>query len=150
MAHWASLIVFLAVVALAAFFGANFEPGDWYQSLTKPDWTPPNWLFGPVWTVLYVLIAVAGWLVWRASGLSSALVVWGIGLVLNGLWSFLMFGQNQIGLALVDISALWLAIATFIVLAWPVSRLAAFLFVPYLLWVSYASALNCALWQLNG
>lgn len=126
-------------------------PGSWYAGLAKPAWTPPNWLFGPVWTVLYVAIAVAGWLVWRRSGgrLTPALYVWIAQLIANALWSYLFFGLHRPGVAGVDIAALWVLILAFIVLSWPLSRVAAGLFVPYALWVTFAAALNLALWRMN-
>jgi len=143
-------LVFAGLVAAAASFGALYMPGPWYEALTRPTWTPPNWLFGPVWTALYVMIAIAGWRVWNAKGFSPLLVVWAVGLVLNALWSWIMFNQHEIGWALVDIWLILASIFAFIVLAWPVDRIAAWLFVPYGLWVSFATALNFALWQLNG
>jgi tryptophan-rich sensory protein len=150
MSRWLSLLVFVALVAAAALSGGQFRPGAWYAALAKPSWTPPGWLFGPVWAVLYLMIAVAGWLVWRAEGLRAALMVWGVQLALNGAWSWLMFGRQAIGLALIDILAMLAAIIAFIVLAWPVSRPAAGLFVPYLAWVSFATALNATIWRMNG
>ncbi len=149
MSNAASLLVFLALVALAAVTGSKFMPGPWYDALVKPAWTPPKWLFPVAWTVLYAMIAFAGWLVWKAQGLGPALVVWGIGLALNAAWSWIMFGERQIGWALVDLAGMWLTIVAFIVLAWPVDRTAAMLFVPYLVWVSYAGALNYVIWRWN-
>jgi len=143
------LIGFVLVTALAATTGAKFMPGTWYASLAKPSWTPPNWLFGPVWTVLYIMIAVAGWLVWREAGWSAPLVFWGAQLILNTAWSVIMFGAHKIGWALADLVLLWLAIVGFIVTAWPISSTAALLFVPYLAWASFAGALNFAVWRLN-
>ena len=143
------LIIFLVLVGVAASTGTLVQPGPWYDALAKPAWTPPGWLFGPVWLVLYVMIAVAGWLVWREAGLGLLIGIWGLQLVLNMAWSWIMFGQHQIGLAFADIVAMWLAIAAFIVLAWPVQQTAALLFVPYLAWVSFAAALNFAIWRLN-
>jgi tryptophan-rich sensory protein len=150
MSRWLSLLVFITLVAAAAVSGGQFRPGAWYAALAKPAWTPPGWLFGPVWAVLYLMIAVAGWLVWRAEGLRAALMVWGLQLALNGAWSWLMFGRQAIGLALIDILAMLAAIIAFIVLARPVSRPAALLFVPYLAWVSFATALNATIWRMNG
>ena len=144
-----SLIVFLALTAAAAATGIQFRPGEWYETLVKPGWTPPNWLFPPVWTVLYIMIAVAGWRVWLAQGLGRATIIWAIALVLNAVWSYIMFGQHQIALAAIDIVALWLAIVAFIVVASGVDKLAMALFVPYLIWVTYAAALNIAIWRLN-
>ena len=149
MTRFLSFLPFLAAVAAVGAFGAWFEPGSWYAALQKPAWTPPGWVFGPVWTVLYVLIAVAGWLVWRVEGLGGALIAWIVQLVLNGTWSFAMFGAQQIGLAMVIIALLWVAIGAFMVLARPVSRAATLLFVPYWGWVTYAAILNFRIWQLN-
>jgi benzodiazapine receptor len=149
MLSFVSLGVFLALVFLAATTGAFFQPGQWYAGLNKPSWTPPNWLFPVAWTVLYTMIAVAGWKVWQAEGLRAALVVWGIALAFNMAWSWIMFGRQEIGLALIDLILLWVAIVAFMVLAWPVSRTAVYLFVPYLFWVSFAGALNFAVWRLN-
>lgn len=149
MTNFLSFLIFLAAVAAVGAFGALFEPGPWYAALQKPAWTPPGWVFGPVWTVLYVLIAVAGWLVWRAEGMGAALAAWIVQLVFNGAWSFAMFGARQIGLAMIIIGVLWLAIVAFMVLALPASQTAVLLFVPYLAWVSYATLLNIRIWQLN-
>lgn len=145
----ASFLVFLALVAFVAASGFFFRPGAWYAGLAKPGWTPPNWLFGPAWTILYLMIAFSGWLVWRVDGADAAVAIWGIQLVFNGLWSFLFFGRRRMDLAFADIGALWLAIAGFIVVAWPASQTAALLFVPYLAWVSFAAALNAGVWHLN-
>lgn len=148
--HWAiSLLVFLAITAAAAVTGSLFRPGPWYETLAKPFWTPPNWLFPPVWTILYIMIAVAGWRVWKVEGLGLAVGIWAASLALNSAWSWLMFGQKQIGLAGIDVAMLWLSIVAFIAIALPLDRTAALLFVPYLVWVSYAAALNFAIWRMN-
>lgn len=144
-----SLVVFAALVAAAASSGSAFMPGEWYAALNKPSWTPPNLVFPIAWTILYILIAIAGWLAWRAGGWTPALLVWGAGLVLNALWSYLMFGRHDIALALTDLVALWVTIVAFIVAAWPLSRGASYLFMPYLAWVTFAGALNFAVWQMN-
>ncbi len=149
MSRTTSLIVFLVLVGAAATTGGLFKPGPWYETLVKPSWTPPNWLFPIAWTVLYTMIAIAGWRVWQAEGLGAALTVWGIGLVLNMAWSWLMFGRQDIGLALVDLILMWISIVIFIVLAMPIDRTAALLFAPYLVWVSYAGALNFVIWKWN-
>lgn len=146
---WISLIVFLGLVAATSVTGASFRPGVWYETLAKPAWTPPNWTFPVVWTILYVMIAVAGWLVYEREGFGAALTVWLVALVLNGLWSYLMFGERQIGLAAADLTALWVAVLAFIILAWPEDRTASLLFVPYLAWISYAGALNLAILRMN-
>ena len=137
-------------VPVVAVASSRFMPGPWYEALAKPEWTPPNWLFGPVWTILYVMIAVAGALVWRAGAPLVLRVLWAAQLVLNGIWTPLMFGAHAIGAALIDITLLWLAIAGFVALGWRAGeRLAAILLLPYLAWVSYAAAVNAAIWRLN-
>ena len=150
MTKYSGLVVFLLLVAGTAYTGMTYLPGPFYAALEKPAWTPPNEVFPPVWTALYVLIAIAGWIAWRAQGFGPLLWLWLLQLCLNGAWSYLMFGEKQINYALMDVAALWLAILSFIFVAWPVRRSAALLFVPYLLWVTYAAALNFELWRLNG
>lgn len=143
---------FLAVVAAAAATGAVFRPGTWYRALKKPGFTPPNWLFGPAWTILYILIAIAGFLVWRAVGIAGAPLAFGLyflQIALNAAWSPLFFGVHRPDLAMADIVLLWLAIAATILAFWPISTAAALLLVPYLLWVSFAGLLNFAVWRLN-
>ena len=125
---------------------------DWYPGIRKPSWTPPDWLFGPVWTVLFVLMAVSAWTFWghaqgRALRLGGALFLGQ--LVLNALWSGLFFAARSPGLAFAEIVVLWVAIAATLVNFGRVSAVAAALLVPYLLWVSYAMALNGAIWWLN-
>lgn len=147
-----TLLGFIAVCAAAATSGAMFRPGEWYERLRKPGWRPPNWLFPPVWTVLYVMIAVSGWLVWFELGWSDGaapLGIWAVQLVLNAAWSGLFFGLRRPGLALVEMALLWIAIAATIAVFWPVSQIAAWLMAPYLLWVSFAFALNLSIWRLN-
>lgn len=137
---------------VVATSGAIFSPGDWYKSLAKPSWTPPDWLFGPAWTVLYITIAVAGWLVWRETGLTGAPVafaIYGVQLVLNSLWSAVFFGMKRPDLAMIEVSFLWLSILATILAFWPLHAGAALLLLPYLAWVSFAAALNFALWRMN-
>ena len=143
----AATIVFL--VFLAAMSGALFKPGAWYETLRKPSWTPPNWAFPTVWTILYIMIAYAGWDVWTKAGWSLAMAFWIAQLILNGCWSWFFFGLKRMDLALVDVGLLWLAIAGFIMTAWPISALASLFFVPYLLWVSAAGLLNLSVLRLN-
>ena len=150
MSKYLSLAVFAGLTAAASLLGANFMPDAWYVALNKPSWTPPNWLFGPVWTVLYVMIALAGWYAWRARGMSVAVVLWVIQMSLNGLWSFLMFGQKDITLALIDIVVLLAVILAFIAATIRSVPKSAMLFVPYAAWVAFATALNFAIWRLNG
>lgn len=146
---WIMLAVFLALCFGAAATGLAFRPGAWHAELAKPAWNPPNWVFGPVWTVLYVLIAVAGWLVWRQSPASVAMGAWALQLILNAAWSWLFFGLHRMDLGFFDIVLLWVAIGAFVVAAWPLSMLAALLFLPYWAWVTFAGALNLAIWRPN-
>ena len=149
MQNYSSLIPFVASVMTVSVAGAMFKPGEWYKALAKPSWTPPNWLFAPVWTLLYIAIAVAGWLVWQHQGFGPPLIVWTIQLVLNGAWSYVMFGRKNIGAAMLTLCGLWLSVALFAWLAWPIDPTASMLFWPYLAWVSIAGALNFAIWRLN-
>jgi tryptophan-rich sensory protein len=124
----------------------------WYVTLEKPSWNPPNWIFGPVWTCLYIAMAIAAWLVWRKEGIAGAraqLLLFAGQLILNAAWSFLFFGLRNPGLALVDIVLLWLSILATLLAFAKVSGWAAALFLPYLAWVSFATALNWALWRMN-
>ena len=149
--HWPSLLLFILVVAAAALFGAQFEPGDWYDGLAKPSWNPPYSVFGPVWTVLYLGIAIAGWLVWTdARRVNAALMLWIVQLLLNAAWSWLFFGIHAMRIALIDIVALLVTIIAFIVVARRSNAVASWLFVPYALWVAFATALNAAIWRMNG
>ena len=148
MNYW-SLAAFAALMILAGSSGAFFQPGAWYERLAKPWWTPPNWAFGPIWTVLYVMIAVSGWLVWESGERGTALWLWGAQLVLNALWSALFFGMKRMDLAFGEVTLMWLSIAAYIVVVLPISTLAALLFVPYLLWVTTAAALNFQVWRMN-
>ena len=146
------LLGFVGACALAASMGAVFRPGNWYERLTKPSWRPPNWLFAPVWAVLYLTIAVSGWLVWRISGFAGAalpLGMYGIQLVLNATWTPIFFGLHWIGWAFFEIVLLWLAIVATIAYFHPVHPVAAWLLLPYLAWVTFAAALNFAIWRLN-
>lgn len=148
------LLGWLAVVFAAAALGgsASANAGDFYRELIRPSWAPPGWLFGPVWSVLYLLMGVAAWLVWRARGFAgakAALLVFLAQLVLNALWTWLFFVWRQGALAFVDILLLWGLIVLTIVLFWRVRPLAGALLLPYLAWVSFASALTWATWRLN-
>jgi tryptophan-rich sensory protein len=124
----------------------------WYATLRKPPWTPPNWLFGPVWTALYLGIAMAAWLVWRQAGFSPArlpLTFFVIQLALNVAWSGIFFRLRLPGAAFLEVALLWLFILLTAIAFWPVSRTASWLLVPYLSWVTYAAALNAAIWRMN-
>lgn len=146
-----SLSVFFLLVFGVAFIASRYEPGSWYAGLNKPAWTPPNWVFGPVWTLLYLAIAFAGWLIWRNSGekFYLALLLWIVQLVLNGVWSWLFFGLQNPAAAFVDIVLLLGAIIFFIVISYPLSRPASWLFIPYGCWVAFALFLNFTLWRMN-
>ena len=123
----------------------------WYASLSKPSWNPPSWVFGPVWTTLYVMMGVAAWLVWRKVGTPYGRVfLWfWIQLILNALWSFIFFGLEQPGWASAEIILLWLSIAATLWMFRKCSALAALLLTPYLGWVSFAACLNLTIWRLN-
>ncbi|WP_016700618.1 TspO/MBR family protein [Actinoalloteichus spitiensis] len=148
------LLVFVAAVAATAAVGsfASRSAAEDYAALELPPWAPPSWLFGPVWTALYVLIAVSGWLVWRrhgATGARTALALFGAQLVLNAAWTPLFFAAGRYGLALLDIVVLFVVVAVLVGLFARLRRTAAVLLVPYLLWVGYAALLNAAVWSLN-
>jgi len=151
-------LIIACAISLSAGVIGTLTVGDggfqsWYSGIEKPSFTPPNWVFGPVWTVLYILMGVAAFLVWRRGLASRAVQValgWFLGqLVLNALWSPVFFGWHRIDLALVVIVLLWAAIVVALYRFLRVSRAAALLLVPYLLWVSFATILNAAIWRLN-
>lgn len=154
--NFVSLIVFLVIcfaVAGLGSFATTPNIQTWYVTLNKPSWNPPNWLFGPVWTLLYAMMAVAVWLVWKGAGWQAgrtALLLFALQLLLNLAWSFIFFNFHQIGLAFLEIVVLWIAIVATIVSFASVSKVAAALLIPYLLWVSFASFLNFTIWRLNG
>jgi tryptophan-rich sensory protein len=135
-----------------AFVGTRFPVDQWYAQIAKPTWNPPSWLFAPVWTLLYFMMAVAVWLVWREHGVSGAalpLVIFVVQLALNAAWSWIFFGRHQIGLAATEIMILWAAILGVIAGFWRLEPVSGALLIPYLLWVSFAAALNIAIWRLN-
>lgn len=146
------LIGFLAATFVAASTGAIFKPGAWYEGLAKPSWNPPNWAFPIAWAALYVMMAVAAWLVWRVAGFAGAglaLGLWFLQLALNAAWSWVFFGMKRMGWAMAELVALWLAVAATVLAFAPHSAVAAWLLVPYLLWVSFAGVLNLTLWRMN-
>lgn len=148
IAFWVALVVCFGAATLGAWQTAA-GVHSWYPALHKPPWTPPNWLFGPVWTVLYFMMATAAWRVWMRAGWHASLWLFLLQLSLNTLWSAIFFGQRRPDLALVNIFALWLAIFGTLVAFRRVDRPAGWLLVPYLVWVSFAAMLNGAIWQLN-
>lgn len=149
-----ALLVSLLAVALAAGVGglAAGSSAEDYGQLQQPAWAPPSWVFGPTWTLLYALMAVAAWLVWRGgpdAGSRRALVVYAVQLVLNAAWTPLFFGLGCRGVALIEISALWIAVVATVLLFWQRNVLAGALLLPYLAWSTFAWALNFGVWQLN-
>ncbi|NJP33061.1 TspO/MBR family protein [Micromonospora thermarum] len=149
--QWWALLGFGAAVLVAAAIGGLGVRGTAaeYANLDQPSWAPPSGLFGPVWTVLYAMIALAGWLVWRRVGFGPAVWAWTAQLLLNAVWTPLFFGAGRYGLAFAEIVLLWLAIGVTVALFWPVSGAATALMLPYWAWVTFAAALNLAIWQLN-
>ncbi len=137
-----------AAAAVGSLAASNAAAG--YASIEQPTWAPPPWLFGPVWTVLYVTIALAGWLAWRRVGFGPALVAWVVQLVLNAAWTPLFFAAGRYGLAFAEVVLLWLAIGATVLFFRRASRPAAALMLPYWAWVTFAAALNYSVWQLNG
>lgn len=145
-----SLIAFLVLcVAGGALIGTQNLPGDWYDGLVKPFFNPPNWLFGPVWTVLYAMIAVAGWRTWMRSSDSGLMIVWFGQLALNFTWSPVFFTYNLMLVAALIIIAMIVLTVIFIAKSWNVDRTASLLMGPYLCWISFATLLNVSLWWLN-
>jgi len=158
MKNWNSILALALFVALClgvSGLGAWFTSGSvatWYPTIRKPAWNPPAWVFGPVWTVLYVMMATAAWLVWRKAGFSGAAGAMGLfaaQLALNAAWSPLFFGLRSPAAGLADIVALWIAVGVTLFAFWRVVPLAGALLVPYWLWVTFATALNFAIWRLN-
>jgi benzodiazapine receptor len=154
-ARWIGLIGFIALCLGAGGLGAvatTPEIDGWYQTINKPAWNPPNAVFGPVWTTLFVLMALAAWLVWKPAGAEAAaqpLTWFAFQLVLNMGWSWIFFGLHQPGWAFVEIVLLWLAIVFTTVAFFRRSQAAGWLMTPYLVWVSFASVLNFVIWRLN-
>lgn len=144
--------VWLLLTFCAAAFGARFGPDEWYRQLAKPTWTPPNAIFAPVWTILYLLMATAAWLIWKRHGVAGAVVPLALfifQLALNAAWSWQFFGRHRPQAALVDIVVLWAVIAATLISFWLLDPLPGILLIPYLAWVSFATALNWAIWRMN-
>ena len=154
MSNTLKFIIAITIPLLIGFSSSFFtvsEIGSWYQTIEKPSWNPPNWIFGPVWTTLYVLMGISLFLVWKSSALHkrSAIILFSLQIVLNFFWSFIFFKQHQIGLAFAEILALWSMILLNIFAFGRINKLAAWLLVPYISWVSFAAILNFTIWQLN-
>lgn len=153
--RWLGLVVSIVVCLGAGGLGAAVttpEINGWYRTVIKPAWNPPDSVFGPVWTTLYLMMAIAAWLVWKPAGLRAAaapLTLFAVQLVLNSAWSWIFFGLHEVGWAFVEIVTLWLAIIATLVAFLRRSRLAGWLLAPYLAWVSFACVLNYTIWRLN-
>lgn len=152
---WLPLILLLVLAFAAAGIGAaatQTSVHTWYPSLNKPSWNPPSALFAPVWTLLYILMAVATWRVWKIGSAKTArrtVALYSAQLMLNTLWSVLFFGLRRPDAALVDVLTLLAVIGFILVRYWRMDRIAAVLWLPYVAWVTYASALNFSIWQMN-
>jgi tryptophan-rich sensory protein len=154
MRNWIKLVISIAVPQVVALSGAFFTitgTGSWYQNIAKPSWNPPNWVFGPVWTLLYLLMGIALFIIWKSENRDkrTAIIFWVIQLALNFLWTILFFNQHQILGAFIEMILLWIMILMTIIYFARISKLAAWLMVPYIAWVSFAALLNYAIWQLN-
>lgn len=146
------LVLWILLCVGTGGIASQWKPGPWHAALVKPAWNPPDAVFAPVWILLYVLMGVAAWLVWRSAGApgrGTALALFLVQLALNGAWSWLFFGRHAIGAALVEIVFLWVAILATVLVFRRISRAAAALLAPYLAWVTFASALTFAIWRLN-
>ena len=150
--NWVALVVALAVPQVAGLIGSFFTFKNiptWYRGLRKPRLSPPNWVFGPVWTTLYVLMGIASYLVWMQQGWGIAIELYALQLVLNTIWSIIFFGMRSPGVAFFELICMWLAILATIIAFWPISVWAGILMLPYIAWVSFAGFLNLRIWQLN-
>jgi benzodiazapine receptor len=149
------LVLWVALSFCAGLIGSRFTGpavATWYGSVSRPAWAPPNFLFGPVWSALYVMMGIAAWLVWRKAGMSGApgaMLLFGLQLIANAAWSAIFFGLHRFDLAFVEILVLWVLILATMVAFWRLDARAGLLLLPYALWVSYAGALNLAIWRLN-
>lgn len=143
--------IFAIIVGVGAFIGSRFQPDDWYRQLRKPAWHPPDWVFRRVWITLFLFIAVSGWLVWwaNADAWSVPVAFWLAGVAFNTAWPWLYFGRHSIFGALIVCGLLLVTIVAFMATAPDYSPAASWLFVPYALWVIFATALNATIWKLN-
>lgn len=151
MGRWLWLAFWIVLSLLPGVVGSLFPPGEWYATLRKPAWNPPSWVFGPVWTTLYILMGVAAWLVWdrHRRAARAALTLFVVQLVFNAAWSWLFFGLRSPGLAFAEIVVLWALILATTIAFWRLRPTAGALLLPYLAWVTFAAVLNATLWQLN-
>lgn len=151
---WLGLLAWVAVAFIPAATAAFVDTGTWYDSLNRPAWTPPSWVFGPVWTLLYLLMGIAAWRVWAREGFGDrrtrlALVLFLVHLILNAAWTWFFFGLHMLTAAAVEIVVLWAVILALVVIFWQCDRLAGTLLVPYLLWVTYATTLSIGFAVMN-
>ena len=147
--NWALFLTYLAACAAPIAAGALFRPGDWYKSLSKPAWTPPNWLFPIAWTFLYVTMSLAAARVADLPGTSQATGFWTVQITINTLWSGVFFGLRRMVIGGVIIAALWLAVGVTMIAFWQHDAISGLLLAPYLIWVTLALALNWSVWALN-
>ena len=150
--NWPSLIVFILLCQAAGILGSAYTIKSiptWYKGLIKPSFNPPSWLFGPVWTLLYTLMAISGYLLWQNPNSKLPVILFFVQLMLNAIWTPLFFGAKKLGWAFVELTFMWAAILLTIIFSWSVSPWAAYLLLPYLAWVSFAGTLNFYLWKLN-
>ncbi len=147
--HWTLFLTYLAACGAAAASGAMIQPGDWYDALKKPRWTPPRWVFPVAWTSLYLLMSLAGMRIALASGNEQAVALWSLQIALNTLWTPVYFGLHRIRAAMVVMGFLWLAVAAATWTFFGVDFIAGLLFLPYLVWVTIAGALNFSTVRLN-
>lgn len=147
-----SIFICLAIGGVSGYLTSNEIP-TWYMTLNKPSFNPPNWIFAPVWTTLYILMGISFWLVWKSSTEEAvknrAMVFFIIQLVLNFFWSIIFFSFHQLGFAMIEIVLMWIFILFSIISFYPISKAASYLLIPYICWVSFASVLNFAVWRLN-
>lgn len=146
---WILFLIFLAATGAAATTGAMFEPGEWYDSLKKPSWNPPKWLFPVAWTFLYIAMSVAAARVATIDGSAYALAFFAMQIAFNTLWTPIFFGLKRMGAAMIVMLFLWVGVAACLVTFWQLDTVAGLLFVPYLVWVTVAGCLNYSVWQLN-
>jgi tryptophan-rich sensory protein len=144
-----ALVGFILITFCAPLLSLGSMPGAWYAALNKPVWNPPSWLFGPTWTLLYTLMAIAAWMVWRRIGFSRPLALYLGQLALNAAWTPIFFAAHQLGWALIEILFMWIMILFTLLSFRRVNPTAGWLFLPYLAWVSFATYLNFTLWRLN-
>jgi benzodiazapine receptor len=156
MSSFVKLVIAIAIPVLIGGISGFFTVSgveSWYQTIQKPSWNPPNWIFGPVWTTLYVMMGIALWLVWKEDTSRElkmiAFILFGVQLILNFLWSFIFFKLEQPGFAFLEILFMWVAILATIFAFAQVNKAAAWLLVPYISWVSFAAILNFTIWRLN-